>query len=64
MAELDARWLLSVDDIRKYLVIGSDTVYRWIEQHDLPAHRMARIGKFKKNAMIASGQAMRRKRVK
>jgi excisionase family DNA binding protein len=37
-----------VDDIRKYLGISSDTVYRWIEKHNMPAHRMGRLWKVKK----------------
>lgn len=47
MAEIENRWL-SVDEISKYLGVSSDTVYRWIDKHDMPAHRMGRLWKFKK----------------
>jgi len=42
------RWL-SVDEICKYLGVSNDTVYRWINRHHMPAHRMGRLWKFKKD---------------
>jgi len=48
MAELEDRWL-SVGEIRKYLGVSNDTVYKWIDKHDMPAHRMGRLWKFKRN---------------
>lgn len=48
MAEIEDRWL-SVDEIGKYLGVSSDTVYRWIDKHAMPAHRMGRLWKFKKD---------------
>lgn len=39
----------SVDDIGKYHRVRSDTVYRWIDKHAMPAHRMGRFWKFKGN---------------
>jgi excisionase family DNA binding protein len=59
MAEMEDRWL-SVDEIGKYLGISSDTVYRWIDKHDMPAHRMGRLWKLKKeqvDAWIEAGGA-------
>lgn len=59
MAEIDDRWL-SVDEICKYLGIGKDTVYKWIDKHGMPAHRMGRLWKFKKeqvDAWVESGGA-------
>lgn len=44
---VEDRWL-SVEEISRYLGISSDTVYRWIEKHGMPAHRMGRLWKFKK----------------
>lgn len=41
------RWL-SVDEIAQYLGVSSDTVYKWIEKNAMPAHRMGRLWKFKK----------------
>jgi len=49
MAEImEDRWL-SVDEMGKYLGVSNDTVYRWIGRHRMPAHRMGRLWKFKKN---------------
>lgn len=45
---MEDRWL-SVEEISKYLGVSSDTVYRWIERHSMPAHRMGRLWKFKKD---------------
>jgi excisionase family DNA binding protein len=47
MAEIEDRWL-SVDEIGKYLGVSSDTVYRWIDK-GMPAHRLGRLWKFKKD---------------
>ena len=48
MAEMEDRWL-SVTEIGKHLGVSTDTVYRWINNHDMPAHRMGRLWKFKKD---------------
>ena len=48
MAEIEDRWL-SVGDICTYLGVSNDTVYRWIEKQDMPAHRVGRLWKFKKD---------------
>jgi excisionase family DNA binding protein len=42
------RWL-SITEICKYLGVSSDTVYKWIDKHEMPAHRMGRLWKFKKD---------------
>ena len=47
MAEMEDRWL-SVGDICTYLGVSNDTVYRWIEKQDMPAHRVGRLWKFKR----------------
>lgn len=52
MAEINDRWL-SVDEICKYLGIGKDTVYKLIDKHGMPAHRMGRLWKFKKDQVDA-----------
>jgi len=59
MAEMENRWL-SVDEIGRYLGVSSDTVYRWIDKQDMPAHRVGRLWKFKKeqvDAWIEAGGA-------
>ncbi len=48
MTEMEDRWL-SVGDICAYLGVSNDTVYRWIESHSMPAHRVGRLWKFKKD---------------
>lgn len=48
MPELEDRWS-SVDEIGKYLGVSSDTVYRWTDKHVMPAHRMGRLWKFKRD---------------
>ena len=54
MAEIEDRWL-SVDEICKYLGVSSDTVYRWIDRFGMPAHRMGRLWKFKRDQVDAGG---------
>lgn len=48
MTEIEDRWL-SVEEISKCLGVSNDTVYRWIDKHRMPAHRMGRLWKFKKD---------------
>lgn len=52
MAEMEDRWL-SINEICKYLGVSSDTVYRWIDKHAMPAHRVGRLWKFKKEQVDA-----------
>ena len=47
MDEMEDRWL-SMNEICKHSGVSSDTVYKWIDKHDMPAHRMGRLWKFKK----------------
>ncbi len=59
MNEMEDRWL-SITEICKYLGVSNDTVYKWIEKHGMPAHRMGRLWKFKKSqvdAWVESGGA-------
>jgi len=63
MVEMEDRWL-SVEEMSKYLGVSSDTVYRWIGRHSMPAHRMGRLWKFKKDEVddwAKSGGAKRTK---
>jgi len=53
------RWL-SVDEIAAYLGIKRDTVYKWISEKKMPAHRMGRLWKFRKEEVdewVKSGEA-------
>lgn len=45
---MEDRWL-SVDEIGTYLGVKRDTVYKWISEKAMPAHRIGRLWKFKKD---------------
>jgi excisionase family DNA binding protein len=49
---MEDRWL-SVDEIVAYLGVSRDTIYAWIAERGLPAHRVGRLWKFKKDAVDA-----------
>lgn len=56
---MDDRWL-SVDEISEYLGVSKDTVYTWISAKGMPAHRVGRLWKFKRDevdAWVKSGGA-------
>jgi len=56
---LDERWL-SVDELASYLGIKRDTVYKWIARRSLPAHKVGRLWKFRRDevdAWVKSGAA-------
>lgn len=40
--------LLSVDDVRLYLGVNRDTVYKWVNEKGLPAMKIGRLWKFRK----------------
>ncbi|SJM95630.1 helix-turn-helix domain-containing protein [Crenothrix polyspora] len=48
MAESEDRWL-SINEITDHLGVSNDTVYKWIDKYGMPAHRMGRLWKFKKD---------------
>lgn len=45
---MEDRWL-SVDEIGTYLGVKRDTIYKWISEKAMPAHRLGRFWKFKKD---------------
>ena len=56
---------VSADDIATHLGVAKDTVYRWIEERGLPAHRIGRLWKFKRSeadAWVRSGGASAERR--
>jgi excisionase family DNA binding protein len=38
---------VSVDAVAEHLGVAKDSIYRWIENRALPAHRIGRLWKFK-----------------
>ena len=38
---------VSVEEVAGHLGVAKDSVYRWIENKGLPAHRVGRLWKFK-----------------
>ncbi len=56
---IEDRWF-SVDEISAYLGIKRSTVYVWIERRNMPAHKVGRLWKFRKdevNEWVRSGGA-------
>ena len=45
---MEDRWL-SVEDIAQYLGVSKDTIYTWINKKKMPAHKIGRLWKFKKD---------------
>jgi len=43
---IEERWV-GVGDVAAHLKVAKDSVYRWIEQRKLPAHRVGRLFRFK-----------------
>ena len=40
------RWL-SVDEISEYLGVKRDSIYKWISEKAMPAHKVGRLWKFR-----------------
>ena len=56
---MDERWL-SLAEIAAYLGVSKDSVYRWLEQRRMPAHKVGRQWKFKAaeiDAWVRGGKA-------
>jgi excisionase family DNA binding protein len=45
---IEDRWL-NVDEIVEYLGVSRDTVYTWIAERSMPAHKVGRFWKFKRS---------------
>lgn len=53
------RWL-SVDEIAAYLGIKRETIYKWLTDKNMPAYKLGRLWKFRKDevdAWLRSGEA-------
>jgi excisionase family DNA binding protein len=56
---VDERWL-SVEEIAVHLGIKRDTIYKWIERKEMPAHKVGTLWKFRRSeidAWVLSGKA-------
>lgn len=56
---MEDRWL-TVDDVSKYLSVTKDTIYKWIDNRNMPAHKVGRKWMFQKNEIdewVKSGKA-------
>ena len=43
----DDRWL-SLHEISEYLGVKRDTLYKWIYRREMPAHKVGKLWKFRK----------------
>lgn len=41
----EGRWF-SVDEVAEHLGVKRDTIYKWIERKNLPAHKVGKLWKF------------------
>ncbi|MBW2321135.1 MAG: helix-turn-helix domain-containing protein [Deltaproteobacteria bacterium] len=56
---MEDRWL-SVDEIAEYLGVKRDTIYKWVNRRKMPAHKVGRLLKFRKeevDSWIKEGRA-------
>ena len=58
-AAMEDRWL-SVEEIAAHLGVKRDTVYKWIDRKRLPAHKVGRLWKFRRDEVdnwVTSGRS-------
>ena len=54
-----SRWV-SVIDIAEHLGVKQDTIYKWLQRKQMPAHKVGRLCKFRLNEVdkwVESGKA-------
>ena len=44
--EIENRWY-SLKEVCEYLGVSRDTIFKWIDSKEMPAHKMGRLWKFK-----------------
>jgi len=62
-ARMSDRWL-SVGEIAEHLGVSRDTVYTWVNERGMPAHKIGKLWKFDKNevdAWVRSGERRKKK---
>jgi excisionase family DNA binding protein len=55
----EERWL-SLEEIATYLGIKKDTVYKWIDRKNMPAHKVGSLWRFRREEVdewVRTGQA-------
>ena len=53
------RWI-SVEEVAAYFGVKRDTIYKWINRRNMPAHKVGRLWKFRKEEVdewVKSGSA-------
>ncbi|MBL7110211.1 MAG: helix-turn-helix domain-containing protein [Candidatus Marinimicrobia bacterium] len=61
---VDDRWL-SIEEIAAYLGIKRETLYKWLAEKNMPAHKVGRLWKFRKDEVdewVRTGEADSRKK--
>ena len=59
MNENNEKWI-GIEEAAEYMDVTKDTVRNWIKKTDIPAHKIGKLWKFKKNeldAWIKSGRS-------
>lgn len=63
---MNDRWL-SVDEIAAYPAIKRETIFKWLVEKNMPAHRVGGLWKFRKDEIdkwVRAGEAESRKKNK
>ncbi len=58
------QWV-SVDQVALHLNVKPDTVYKWLERKEMPAHKVGRLWRFKISEIdqwVLSGKAQERRK--
>lgn len=58
MGDADPDWMSS-DDTKRYLGVAQRTLYRLVDQEELPAYRLGRVIRFRRHEVDAWIQAQR-----
>ena len=61
MNENNEKWI-GIEEAAEYMDVTKDTVRNWIKKTDIPAHKIGKLWKFKKNELDAWIKSGRRHR--